>query len=119
MHVILSCLSTFLVHSQLQVTKSFVIFLCLYIFFIIAFGIGFYVSLNTSVIPTPSNTTEKASEEVNQPNDNNPHGDCQNRTTQLILEKIEGMKEENFNFFKDGWRALIKTTTMFSGEFVS
>ena len=92
----------------------------MYLFFIIAFAIGFYVSLNTSVIPPPI-TTEKSFQEVETSDDTSLKLDngCQNATIELILKKIEGLKDENFNFFKDGWRAMVKTSTMFSGELVS
>ena len=43
--------------------------------------------------------------------------DCQNEKIDKILKNTEEAKNENF--FTNGWRALVKTTTMFSGEFVS
>ena len=43
--------------------------------------------------------------------------DCQNEKIDKILENTEEAKNENF--FTNGWKALVKTTTMFSGEFVS
>ena len=47
----------------------------------------------------------------------NLQNDCQNEKIDKILENTEEAKNENF--FTNGWKALVKTTTMFSGEFVS
>ena len=100
-------------------TKSFFNFLCLYIFFIIAFGLGFYVSLDTSVIPsstTVSTTATSIKDEKSVPEDLSQN-DCNNPKIDQILKNTEDAKNENF--FTNGWRALVKTTTMFSGELVS
>ena len=100
-------------------TKSFFIFLCLYIFFIIAFGIGFYVSLDTSVVPSLKPTATEKTEESSEPEIVNEslQDSCHNTKIDKILKNTEEAKNENF--FTNGWRALVKTTTMFSGEFVS
>ena len=42
---------------------------------------------------------------------------CHSTKIDKILQNTEEAKNENF--FTNGWRALVKTTTMFSGEFVS
>ena len=57
-----------------------------------------------------------AKEEKSTPG-KNLQNDCQNEKIDKILENTEEAKNENF--FTNGWKALVKTTTMFSGEFVS
>ena len=98
-------------------TKSFFIFLCLYIFFIIAFGLGFYVSLDTSVIPSSTTVSTTATSIKNDKSvlGNVSLKDCNDTKIDQILENTK----KNENFFTNGWRALVKTTTMFSGELVS
>ena len=91
----------------------------MYIFFIIAFGLGFYVSLDTSVVPSLksySNEILAVKGEKSIPV-NTMENDCQNEKIEKILKNTEEAKNENF--FTNGWKALVKTTTMFSGEFVS
>ena len=79
----------------------------MYIFFIIAFGLGFYVSLNKNVILEAKNTT---------------------LTTKTVASnmKTEGKTENNkikldgedYKFFNTSLQALVKASTMFSGELV-
>jgi len=88
-----------------KVTKSFFNFLCLYIFFILAFGLGFYVSLNTYVITSnkmPKPVTD--SEEIN-------------RDTNVAKVVNTNAAGQDYKFFNTSWQALVKTSTMFSGEF--
>ena len=87
-------------------TKSFFSFLCLYIFFIIAFGLGFYVSLNTYVI-TEETQNSNGNSDVKGTNDNPSETKTKNT--------IQG---EDFKFFNTSWKALVKASTMFSGELV-
>ena len=88
-------------------TQSFFNFLCLYIFFIIAFGLGFYVSLNTYVI---------TSNKMPQPATDSEESDKESNVVKPLNTNVAG---EDYKFFNTSWQALVKTSTMFSGEFVS
>ena len=88
-------------------TKSFFNFLCLYIFFIIAFGLGFYVSLNTYVI-TSNDISKK-----------DPGSKEDSKASSVIKPSKTNTAGEDYKFFNTSWQALVKTSTMFSGEFVS
>merc|ERR1712223_2047111 len=81
----------------LKVTKSFFIFLCLYIFFIIAFGLGFYVSLDTSVIPSSKTDSTKASsiKDEKSVSEDSSKNDCNSPKIDQILKNTEDAKNEN------------------------
>ena len=67
---------------------SFFRFFLVYVFILLAFGLGFYVSLYKLIIPIPTSDETLAN-------------------------------DEDYNPFKSGLQAFVKTAAMFSGELVS
>ena len=70
---------------------TFVFFLVWYVFFIIAFGLGFYILLHK------------------KPKD----------TTTITSKNTACAKEDDYEFFNSPWLSLVKTSAMFVGELVS
>ena len=70
---------------------TFVFFLVWYVFFIIAFGLGFYILLHK------------------KPKD----------ATTITSKNTVCAKEDDYEFFNSPWLSLVKTSTMFVGELVS
>ena len=77
---------------------TFVFFLVWYVFFIIAFGLGFYILLHKK----PKDATTITSKE-----------------TASDDTKKACAKEDDYEFFNSPWLSLVKTSTMFVGELVS
>ena len=77
---------------------TFVFFLVWYVFFIIAFGLGFYILLHKK----PKDATTITSKHT--ASDDTKKG-C--------------AKEDDYEFFNSPWLSLVKTSTMFVGELVS
>ena len=75
---------------------TFVFFLVWYVFFIIAFGLGFYILLHKK----PKDATTITS-----------------KNTASVDTKCA--KEDDYEFFNSPWLSLVKTSTMFVGELVS
>ena len=77
---------------------TFVFFLVWYVFFIIAFGLGFYILLHKK----PKDATTITS-----------------KNTASVDTKMACAKEDDYEFFNSPWLSLVKTSTMFVGELVS
>ena len=77
------------------------------------------MSLDTSVVPSLKSNSKDipAAKEEKSILGKSLENNCQNEKIDKILQNTEEAKNENF--FTNGWKALVKTTTMFSGEFVS
>lgn len=76
-----------------KVLQTFFLFLLWYLFFILAFGLGFYIMLHKDM-ETQTNTTLDGTEQEHQ----------------------QERKEEEYKFFDNPWLALVKTCAMFVGE---
>ena len=108
-----------------QVTRSFFSFLCLYIFFIIAFGLGFYVSLNTYVITSQSSPSQ--SNKINNEQTVLPSATIKptskiekvDENKYQITIDLESNQKKDYKFFNTAGQTLVKVSTMFSGEQVS
>merc|ERR1719391_982503 len=81
-----------------KVLTSFFFFLLWYIFFIIAFGIGFYIMLHKDFKVPEGNITET---------DTSSSGNCKKKE-----DEEEGLQE----FFNSPFLSFVKTCTMFVGE---
>ena len=89
-----------LIHfKKLQVIATFCFFLLWYAFFIVAFGLGFYILLHK------------------KPEDK-PEDGMQNTNDETSDVKVVCAKEDEYEFFNSPWLSLIKTSTMFVGELV-
>ena len=76
-----------------QVITTFCYFLIWYAFFIVAFGLGFYILLHKK----PEEKTETKKDAT---------------APTVVCEK------DDYEFFNSPWLSLIKTSTMFTGELV-
>ena len=85
----------------LQVMVTFCFFLLWYVFFIVAFGLGFYILLHKK----PDGAAD-AGNKVARNND------------ETYDAKTVCAKEDEYEFFNYPWLSLIKTSTMFVGELV-
>jgi hypothetical protein len=85
----------------LQVIATFCFFLLWYAFFIVAFGLGFYILLHKKPEDKPEDGIENT-------NENDKTSDV----------KVVCAKEDGYAFFNSPWLSLIKTSTMFVGELV-
>ena len=80
---------------------TFCFFLLWYAFFIVAFGLGFYILLHKKPEDKPEDGIENT-------NENDKTSDV----------KVVCAKEDGYAFFNSPWLSLIKTSTMFVGELV-
>lgn len=85
----------------LQVIATFCFFLLWYAFFIVAFGLGFYILLHKKPEDKPEDGIENTNED--------------DKTSDV---KVVCAKEDGYAFFNSPWLSLIKTSTMFVGELV-
>ena len=74
-----------------KVMKTYLHFLVIYIFFIVAFGLAFFIMLHKD------------------------NGD-ENNVTNAITNETSKLSKENYVYFDTPWLALVKTLTMFVGE---
>ena len=72
-----------------------------YAFFIVAFGLGFYILLHKKPEDKPEDENKNTKDD---------------ETSDV---KVVCAKEDEYAFFNSPWLSLIKTSTMFVGELVS